>query len=320
MGKKQNPRRVRQFEKKVRALIKNNGGADRIFRNFKNRPSDDSLVKMFLSGKFGGNDPLTLGGVNFKLEYAFDEFNESSKILRQNEAWKNQILEEKWYVMTRGQDECWGNLFFSIFIDKDYAPFISHLDENEFVGFTDRKDELIHNPTKSIVFSVALIDVVNRSDELIQHNNPKFSETEYKCVNIIYHYGIWVVSPDVYAEEDINLKTVENSNIMANIYRKNTLLKAKVPWDGFDDHIVYTVTDSGGILRYVGEGRKDRYLHVNSGKSHNYKINEYFFLHGKMDVDIVSKKLTKPKALAIEKFLIARNSKTLWNIKDNPDA
>jgi hypothetical protein len=320
MSKKEpNPRKIRQFEKAVRVIIDSNGGADKIFRNFNNRPSDEFLIKMFIAGKFGGDDPLSLGGVDFALEYVFDEFNEMSEIIRKNDDWQNKVI-ENYHVINRGQDEAWSNLFFSIFIDKDYAPFVSNLDKNEFIRFTDRESEFIHNATKSIIFSFAFIGILNRNNELIKHNNPKFSETDLKKSSIIYHYGIWITSPDVYAKIDINLKTVENPNIMDAIYRKNKLLEAQVPWDGFDDHIVYTATDSDGVIRYVGEGRSDRYLHVNSGKSHNYKINEHFFLNGKMNVNIVSKGLTKPKTLAIEKFLIARNSKTLWNIKDNPDS
>jgi hypothetical protein len=66
--KKQNPRRVRQFEKQICTLVDDNGGADRIFGNFKHRPSNDALIKMFLVGKFGGENPLMIAGVDFALE------------------------------------------------------------------------------------------------------------------------------------------------------------------------------------------------------------------------------------------------------------
>lgn len=319
-NKKPNPRRVRQFERQIRTFIDENGGADGIFSNFKHRPSDDALIKMFLAGKFGGtDDPLIeLGGIDFALEYAFDEFNELSKILRQHTDWQNKTV-ANYHVINRGLGEPWGNLFFSMFIDKDYAPFVTSIDKNEFIRFTNQENHLIHEATKSIVFSIALIGVVNRNDKFVKRNNPTFLKTEFKSPSIIWHYGIWISSPDTYAKENINLEKAYNPEIMNAIYRKNKLLDAKVPWDGFDDHVVYTATDIDGVLRYIGEGRSDRYLHVNSGKSHNFKINEHFFLYGKMDVNILAKGLTKPKALAIEKFLIVKNSKTLWNIKDNPD-
>jgi len=53
--KKINPRRVRQFERQIRTFIDENEGTDGIFRNFKYRPTNDALVKMFLAGKFGGD-------------------------------------------------------------------------------------------------------------------------------------------------------------------------------------------------------------------------------------------------------------------------
>jgi hypothetical protein len=56
-------------------------------------------------------------------------------------------------------------------------------------------------------------------------------------------------------------------------------------------------------------------------KNYLYKIkpNVINSFYIELKLNIVANGLTKQKALAIEKFLIVKNSKTLWNIKDNPD-
>jgi len=83
------------------------------------------------------------------------------------------------------------------------------------------------------------------------------------------------------------------------------------------DHVVYSVTDHAGDVRYIGEGKRDRPKHVNSGASHNWKINEHYFTKGEMIVKIVYEGLTKSEALAMEQMLIKKSSGTgLWNVKD----
>ena len=57
--------------------------------------------------------------------------------------------------------------------------------------------------------------------------------------------------------------------------------------------------------------------HVNSGISHNIKINEHYFLKGKMEVEIIMDNLSKSESLAIEKILLNQHKgEGLWNIKD----
>jgi len=56
---------------------------------------------------------------------------------------------------------------------------------------------------------------------------------------------------------------------------------------------------------------------VNSGASHNVKINEHFFTKGPMEVEIIYEGLTKPEALSVERLLLAKYAgKGLWNSKD----
>ena len=71
------------------------------------------------------------------------------------------------------------------------------------------------------------------------------------------------------------------------------------------------------MLRYIGEGTTVRPAHINSGCSHNYKLNEHHFKRGPMRVELVAQHLSKDEALAIERLLIrGHRTSDLWNIKD----
>ncbi|MEB3310968.1 MAG: hypothetical protein VKJ02_12105 [Snowella sp.] len=330
--KAQTPRQIRKFERRVSELIELSGGIDIIFKKFKHRPSKESLIKMFISGEFGVDNPLLFGGIEFALEYAFDEFNGLVSFIKNN--WRenldsNIFDHDKWDIFFHAQNEPWANLLFSVIIDKTFTPFVSNLKRKEFIRFTDKEEELIHEQTRSIVFDLKLMDILSINDDFIHNLGSEVKFRQNGCSSsYVYWYGIWISSPELYEEQERDKHTVKShkrhlaSGKVINVRsheRRNRLLEAKVPWDDFNDYIVYQAYDINGILRYIGEGRPDRYLHINSGVSHNYKINEHYFVHGKMDVKIVKEGLSKPEALAIEKFLIGRYSKgQLWNIKDNP--
>jgi len=100
-------------------------------------------------------------------------------------------------------------------------------------------------------------------------------------------------------------------------HKKRKPIRSKVITDDITDKIVYRVYDHQENLRYIGEGKPDRHLHVNSGASHNVKINEHFFLHGEMKVEIIKEGLSKIEALAFEKMLLNQAiGMGLWNKKD----
>ena len=99
-------------------------------------------------------------------------------------------------------------------------------------------------------------------------------------------------------------------------HSKRKPIRAKAISDEITNHIVYKVFDQDGLMRYVGEGKPNRYEHVNSGASHNKKINEHYFLRGEMTVEIIEENLSKSEALAIEKLLINQSyDNDLWNQK-----
>lgn len=306
-----NPRKVRQFEKNIKNFIRENGGSNMMFRNFKNKPTEKQIIDMYMAGKFGIGHPFDTPNIEFCLEYAFDEFNEVFSLIEEQDDWENQSNGTgDWNIFFRAQDETWANIVFSIHVDSSFAPFVTKLDRSEFTHFTDRNEELIHEQTRAIVFDFKFMGKLTKSDPLYLHNADQINfsemETKDKCM---FHYGIWIASADRY-DEFSDSKELE---------LRKSLRSEKIPSDGTSNYIVYTAKDNEGILRYIGEGKSERYLHINSGASHNFKVNEHYFSKGEMTVDIVRGGLTKLRALAIEKFLISRHSNSLWNIRDNPN-
>lgn len=76
-----------------------------------------------------------------------------------------------------------------------------------------------------------------------------------------------------------------------------------------EQYYVYEVKIGDEVV-YVGKGRGDRYLHATSGKSHNFKLNKFYFEHLLLSkplpvVEIVEYFPTEIKALRHEKFLIS---------------
>lgn len=63
---------------------------------------------------------------------------------------------------------------------------------------------------------------------------------------------------------------------------------------------------------YVGEGKPDRYLHLNSGVSHVYEANYYHHTGKYIEVRVLAKDLSKEEALALESNLILE-LRPLWN-------
>ncbi|NCC23217.1 MAG: hypothetical protein EOM26_12290 [Alphaproteobacteria bacterium] len=232
-----------------------NGGIESVFRNFANKPTLEQAIAIFTAGKFGGTHPFHECDIEFALEYAFDEFNETFSLIQTNSNWREQAdTPFRHYAFHRAQSEPWANLLFSVFVDKDFAPFVSELTRGEFERFTNREEELLHRETKAIVFDLKFIGVLSQDNNFIL-DNPKarFFPSESKGEHV-YHYGIWISSPDLYADSepeenrprhdvrshDRKLSSGKVVYVSAH-QRRNRLVEAGVPWDGFDDHVVYSV-------------------------------------------------------------------------------
>ena len=67
------------------------------------------------------------------------------------------------------------------------------------------------------------------------------------------------------------------------------------------------------VLRYVGEGRKGRWSHCNSGKSSCPELNKEHFEGRIIRVEVVHECSTKAEALCLETGYIAKYRTQLWN-------
>lgn len=101
--------------------------------------------------------------------------------------------------------------------------------------------------------------------------------------------------------------------------RRNPAPPTIRPVDPFvqDSFVVYAAYDHEGICRYIGEGLPYRPAHVNSGCSHNVKLNEHFFRHGPLKIRLLHQDLSKDYARAVESFYIRELAQQLWNVSEN---
>jgi hypothetical protein len=78
-------------------------------------------------------------------------------------------------------------------------------------------------------------------------------------------------------------------------------------------HYVYEVYVDD-VVRYIGSGKGDRYLHGNSGRSSCIELNKDYFEGKVITVSIVKDGITKAKSLQLEKTLIESHPKgALYN-------
>lgn len=98
------------------------------------------------------------------------------------------------------------------------------------------------------------------------------------------------------------------------------MAKRRVSEDNLDMKQIYEVyvCSYKGDVVYVGEGRKGRHQHCNSGISHVYELNEIHFSEGKdlLKVQVVKESGSKDEVEQLEKELI-RSLSPLYNRKNN---
>lgn len=78
-----------------------------------------------------------------------------------------------------------------------------------------------------------------------------------------------------------------------------------------NNHIVYAGYYKD-VCMYVGEGKPDRYLHLNSGVSHVYEANYYHHTGKVVEVEVLLEGLTKDEAKREEQLLI-NTLMPIWN-------
>ena len=156
--------------------------------------------------------------------------------------------------------------------------------------------------------------------------NFRSNQSSIKANNYVTIYYIYIATLDKFVVEramhdveshDRLLSSGRHIKVCQHTRRNPRYIRGRRTLTEDMAHIVYMASDSDGKIRYFGEGVRNRPSHVNSGVSHNYKINEHFFKAGHMSVEILREGPTKNEALAIERLLIKRHSgSALWNIKE----
>ena len=68
-----------------------------------------------------------------------------------------------------------------------------------------------------------------------------------------------------------------------------------------------------GILRYVGEGEANRWMHCNSGKSNCVELNRAYFEGKTIRVEVVHECSSKAEAVSLECAYITEYRHQLWN-------
>lgn len=89
--------------------------------------------------------------------------------------------------------------------------------------------------------------------------------------------------------------SLKDASITKN--RKDLLLKPT-------GHYVYLAALNDKVY-YIGSGKGLRYSHVNSGTSHNYKLNQHHFTsEDKLEVEIIIEGMSKEESMEVEERLI----------------
>lgn len=314
-----------------------------VFSYNEDKPTADHFVEMLLASKFGTGNTLAEGGADFMLETCLNAFN----LLRAGgKIDKTEV--QPWgskHIVNYSSTELW-NAAFVYEIDAKLYPHVSEIRPSDLVWATDISPYLfLDKATQAFGFVIVpqpamTVDQLKVYGDRITDWSDKvdawFARTgfarlrmldfdsgpmEYISVmNIVFGPVDKLVGclPDrehhSVTSHDRRLQSGQITTVRA--HKRKTPLRLVVNNSVLTDHIVYHVKDSEGRVRYYGEGKRDRWKHVNSGASHNIKINEHYFTRGPMLVELLHEGLTKSEALSIERMLIRKGADMLWNVKD----
>lgn len=322
--------------KKLDTVLKNSFSATELM------PTADELVSMISSSKFGGKSFLLQAPILF--HHAITEFNNT---------WKGKAKAEAvdWDVRVNCTSGWLGTSLNCFYVEKSLSNFLTKLDQTSFEQVTEISPYLlldsethaygmlayvadeanIHGSEMNGVFdwlNIGHWDIDYMPWETGDYPEwrPSLSYTTGPLEYVSIMICIVATTEELIerlpereqhkvSEHTRNLRSGKKTKVKA--HSKRTPIRTPIRKTGLTDHIVYTVKDHNGHLRYIGEGKSDRFKHVNSGASHNWKINEHFFKYGSMDIEIIAEGLTKFESLAIEKLLLQNHSdQNLWNIRD----
>jgi len=344
-------RREQKFRRELtRALsvlpTKNlNGFISGVFDDFDSKPSPDDFVEMTIASKFGTGNAVSEGGSGFLLEASLKVFTEAknsgslprgeiqpwgsrhSVMFDKSDCWNAAfLLEADAQILPhahkiRAEDLIWADEISPyLFLDRETHAFgfliipmpAMNLDEFKAYGSTelDGWEEGVESRFLKQGFCHYHIPGFDTGPmEYISPVHVKFGPVD-KLIQLL---------PDRKKHEVSSHSRTFRSGKVTTVqaHRRKNRLRLVVNNRALTDHIVYEVQDADGTVRYFGEGKSDRWKHVNSGVSHNRKINEHFFTRGEMTVKVVLEGLTKSESLSIERLLIRNaHGQNLWNVKD----
>jgi hypothetical protein len=318
--------------------------AEHMFQGYTYKPTLSSLMQMIMASKFGGaGNAVSDGGAAFTLEFVIRLFNE--QLRRKKFSEKNETPWGTYILGLTDVCELW-NAVISFELDKRLLAEFSALDIDDFEWATDISQYLfLDRGTQAFGFMIVPMPQMKfhelktfYAEQGIDFGNTEhFQENRFarfvlsdfdsgpmefiSSVSVLFGTTDKLIAslPDRQRHDVKAHPRHYKSGLIVNIApqkRKNPL-RLVVQNDLLTDHIVYCAKDADGQLRYVGEGKRDRWKHVNSGVSHNFKINEHRFTKGELEVTVLYEGLTKTEALSIEKAILSKHSGAgLWNSRD----
>lgn len=331
-----------------------NGGADVVFQSFNPKPTSQQFSEMCVAAKYGPKDTLFAAGSEFALGHIINEMNRSiadfhgeavqgwdtvdvpdgisvhvpSSLQSTFESGEYSLDDEQFYVKPSVAPHCWGNILLVFVFNKSLMPHLTSFTPNDF-QFDADSGLYVENPSRLIglrIFTDTLLPLeyfpVSPGHGLKPHelkSNEHFTQYIIQ-VGLVEDFdtldadaakhGVKTHERHLASGKVVPVKGHERRNPTYRMSRKANLDEVS--------HVVYQAYDLAGKLRYIGEGREARPNHVNSGASHNFKLNEHFFLKGPMRVDVIATGLSKSESLAIEYLMIKKHAGSdLWNTKDN---
>ena len=316
----------------------------KMFKPSVTKPSADAFYNMILATKFGTGNAINNGGQSFMLECCVEAYNHSieNKIPTLN-PWGGygNLIDEK---------SLWSNGYYYIEIDEKLFPHCHKLDATDFLWANEISPYLfLDKATQAYGFVLVPLPAMkldefkewgtiegiggingNQVEQDIKNKGyARYSFLDFDTGSMEYLSAVKVQfgtvdkliqslpDRDRHNVVSHNRKLSSGKTTKIKAHKRKTPLRLVSSSGALTDHVVYSVKDWESNVRYIGEGKRDRPKHVNSGASHNWKINEHFFTKGEMTVERLHEGLTKSESLAIEKMLIKQHTNSeLWNVRD----
>lgn len=325
--------------------------AQQLFQDYSHKPSLSSLVQMVMTSKFGGEgNAISDGGADFMLGAvvrALNELSSTGNLKDKSETpWGtvlslrddvtdlfnalflfdlDKVLVNEWHTLDATDFEWALDISPYLFLDRETQAFGFVIVPQPSFGMDETSSylgELSFDLSEATAFYLEQFRKHMQARLLLPRQG--FDSGRMNYVSMVWAtFGTTdklIASLPDRQRHNVRAHTrTYQSGVVSHIapQKRRNPLRLVVQNDLLKDHIVYQAKDADGQVRYIGEGKSDRWKHVNSGVSHNFKINEHRFIRGEMDVSVLYEGLTKTEALSIEKALLKKHAGAgLWNTKD----